>query len=237
MGDLPESEEEERVARAKLAQEQARETISEQVATISDLDDKAVKIFRINLVIFGLLATAISIAANADSFSYAIIDNIYTKVGVASLFLSTLFALLTYTSTSTEIGVNDNAIREILDDSYEYDIIEETIAIRYGEMIRTNYKKNASNVLLFTYTLYTEVVAIVYLAIAFIDIYDSSPVPTYVNALVIIFLLIFGKLSGLYGTTDRWWEETKPASRFKNWVAGWVEWGLNMFRSTRGEES
>lgn len=220
MVDLPEDEYEERVERARLARTEARQTIDEQTQTLSDIDEKAIQIFRINLVIASILMTGLSISVSNDNSTYDSLITPYTIAGSVLLFLSIILASVTYTSTSERIGIAKDTIEDsILNQEYDYDLVEEEIALAYGTMIRYNYKKNASNALLFTLTLLTAVTAISYLAIGIVDIYNS--VHYSINIVMVVFLIVFGKVSGLYGTIKRWRELTDPFTRFQNWVTDW----------------
>lgn len=220
MTDPREDEVEDRVKRARLARKEGRQTIENQTDTVSDIDDKAIRLFRVNLVIAGILATGLSIVVSADAATYGTLLTPYTFVGVAGLFLSTVFAGLTYTSTAMKIGVDPEAIREsILTDRYDYDLVEEEIALNYAEMIQYNYEKNASNVLLFTLTLLSAIWALVYFGIAVLDIYASNGIHPAFNVPVVTSLLIVGKFSGISGTTERWWRLTTPKQRLCAWLS------------------
>ncbi|ELY41177.1 hypothetical protein [Natronorubrum sulfidifaciens] len=236
MVDLPEDEYEERVERARLAREEARETINEQTQTISDIDEKAIQIFRINIVVASILMTGLSIAVSNDLASVSTLITPYTATGSVLLFLSIILAAITYTSTSERVGINKDTIEDsILNQKYDYDLVEEEISKAYGNMIRYNFKKNVSNVLLFTFTLLAAVVAISYMAIGIIDLYDS--IHPCINILMLGFVLVFGKFSGLYGTTNRWRKMTDPRGRFQEWGQKWrnriVTWVR--FRSDNSE--
>ncbi|WP_135664172.1 hypothetical protein [Halorhabdus rudnickae] len=224
MIDLPDSEYEERVERARLAREEARATITEQTSTLSDIDEKAIQIFRINTVIASILVTGVSIVVSSDSATYTDLISGYTTASALFLFTSILLAAITYTATAERIGINAATIGEsILNQQYDYDLVEEQIALEYGKMIQKNYEKNASNVLLFTLTLITTVGAVCYLAIGLVDIYSTSGVSPALNVVIFLFFAVFGKLSGLYGTTARWWKLTDPDERLQTWIADWIE--------------
>ncbi|WP_156184216.1 hypothetical protein [Halostagnicola sp. A56] len=215
MVDLPRSEYEERVERARLAREEARKTIDEQTKTLSDIDEKAIQIFRINLLISSVMISGLSISVSTDQTSYSDVMTNYTILGSALLLLSILLASITYTSTSERIGISKGSIDDsILNQRYDYDLVEEQVAVAYGNMIRYNYKKNAANALLFTLTLLAAITSISYLTLGIVDVYNS--VPLYANIAVIVFLGVFIKFSGLVGTTKRWYQLTSPVKRFTN---------------------
>lgn len=236
MADVPDDEYEERIARAQLAREEARKTIEEQSATLSDIDEKAIQIFRSNLVVAGILVTGLSIAVSAENVSSHTLITPYTATGSVLLFASMILSATTYTSTSEKIGIAKSAIDEsILDQKYDYDLVEEEIALKYGHMIRYNFEKNASNALLFTLTLVATVGAICYLALGIVDIYRPRVIDPSINLLMVGFFLLFGKTSGLYGTLRRWWQLTDPLDRLSKWVVHWKDSITSL--PNRGEDS
>jgi len=212
---------EERIRRAQLARSEARETISEQTDTLSDIDDKAIQVFRLNLLLAGVIATGFSVASTNNDASIGLLVNQYTAIGYIFLLISIVFASLTYTTTATRIGLQRQTLEEeILDLDYDYDIVEEEIAIKYAEMVERNFEKNVSNVLLFTLTLIATVAAVVYFATGLLNIRVEESLPLFTHLVIFLFLLIFGKLSGVYGTIYRWWTVTDPHKRLWEWVTG-----------------
>lgn len=236
MADVPEDEYEERIERARLARQEARQTIDEQVATLSDIDEKAIQIFRINLIVASILVTGLSMAVSSKGMSSHTLITPYTTTGGGLLFISIILSATTYTSTAERIGIAKEAIEEsILNQKYDYDLIEEEIAIQYGHMIQYNFEKNASNALLFTLTLFVAVGALCYLTIGVVDIYDPRAIRPSTNLFVLGFFVLFGKVSGLYGTVHRWWVLTDPLQRVETWLRNWKSTITNV--STRGEDS
>lgn len=212
-----------RVRRAQLAREEARETIDEQSQTLSDIDEKAMQIFRANVVLAGIIVSGISIAVNSDSATTTALLNPFTKFGAALLFTATVFAAITYTSTTEEIGVNADDITErILNDRFDYDLIEEALAEEYSVWIASNYRANTQNVLLFTVTLVATVMAIYYFFIGAIEIY-RDPSPIYTNVGAVGLFLIVSKVSKFWEQLNRWRRRTNPRKRFHNWITTWKD--------------
>lgn len=210
-------EDEERIRRAQLARKEARETIEEQSETLSDIDEKAIQIFRANVVLAGIIVSGISIAVKSDGPATALL-NPFTKFGAVLLFTATILASVTYTSTSEEIGVSaDDITKRILNERYDYDLVEEGLAEEYSTWIATNYRANAQNALLFTMTLITTVMAICYFFIGAIEIYRNT-LPWYTNSGAMGLFGVVAKFSGLWGQLERWYQITNPQERFHSWV-------------------
>lgn len=215
--------EEDRVRRAKLVREEARETISEQSATLSDIDEKAIQIFRVNVVLAGVLVSGLSITVQSSNATTAGLVNPFTKFGSVLLFTATVLAAVTYTSTNEEIGVSaEDVTNRILDDEFDYDLVQLGLAEAYGVWIANNYRINARNALLFTLTLLTTIMAICYLFIGAIEVYNPG-LPWYTNAGALVLFAVVAKLSKLRIQFERWWHLTSPQKRFSNWLLGWRE--------------
>ncbi|WP_135851686.1 hypothetical protein [Halorussus salinus] len=213
---------EDRIRRAKLAREEARETIDKQSATLSDIDEKAMQIFRANVVLAGITVSGISIAVQANETPTTAILNPFTKFGVVLLFTGTVLSAVTYTSTSEEIGVNaDDVTESILNERYEYHLVEEGLAEEYSRWIAANYRSNVQNALLFTTTLLTTVMAICYFFVGAVEIYRAS-LPWYTNLGVFGLFLVVARISGLPGQSKRWYCETSPQDRFFGWLRDWT---------------
>jgi hypothetical protein len=233
MADLPEDEREERVERARLVREEARETIEEQIAILDDLDEKAIQMFRVNIVVASILVSGISIAVSTETTTMTMLLTPYTQAGAVFLFISTILAATTYTSTSERIGISSRDVREtIMNQRYDYDLIEEEIALEYANWIRYNYERNTANALLFTLTLISAVGALIYVVIGVIDVFTHGVITPYINLVVLIFFVLFGWVSGVYGQIRRWVNETAPDERFIVWLRAWK----TVFTKTSDEE-
>lgn len=217
MVDLPDDEREERVRRSQIAREEGRATVEKQIETLSDIDEKAIQIFRGNLVLSGILVSAFSLVVDSQPKELL---TVYTQIGGVLLFLGTVLAALTYTSTSEQIGISKSDVGEILNQEYEYQYIEEGLAEQYGEYIEHNYAKNVSNALMLSLTFSATVGAITYLFLGVLEFYTGLPNFWGVNGLMFVFFLIFWKYAGLYKAVPEWFRKTDPISRFVAWWDG-----------------
>lgn len=210
-----------RIRRAELAREEARETINEQATTLADIDEKAIQIFRVNVVLAGIIVSGISIAVQSNATSTTALLNPFTKFGAVLLFAATILSSITYTSTNQQIGVSPDDITErILNTDYGYELIEEGLAEEYGNWIATNYQSNIQNALRFTLTLLTTVMAICYFFVGAVHFYRES-LPWYTNVGALVLFIGIAKLSGLRGQFNRWCRVTKPRKRFYGWLNAW----------------
>ncbi|WP_276300331.1 hypothetical protein [Halorussus lipolyticus] len=208
---------EDRVRRAQLARTEARETIAEQTAKLSDINEKAVQIFRLNIVVVGILISGISLSIRSEVVTASALSNPFIEFGVGLLFSSIVFASVTYTSTRGEIGVNpDDVTDRILEDRFDYDLVEEGLAEAYATWIQENYRANTKNALLFTLTLLTTVTGICYLLLGAVEVY-TAPLPWHTNLWGLTLFVLLGKLSGLPGQLRRWRKMANPENSIRSW--------------------
>lgn len=98
--------------------EEARQVVNHQIATLSDIDDKAMWTLRLIVLIFGLLLTATSLAIRADVSNVSRFQNTFTVVGVGALSGSLLFSIVAYTDTKFKAGPSADDINELLIRNY-----------------------------------------------------------------------------------------------------------------------
>lgn len=154
----------------RISREEAQRTLDNQLQTLSDIDDKAARILRINLVLLSIILTGVSIAANSDgsppaeSVLPALVNN-YTIAGIVLLIFSTAVAAITYTSSDVRGGMSGEALRSILDNDFNDRENLEGIVESYARWIEHNYRTNVRNAPLGTLTLLLLLYALAALAL------------------------------------------------------------------------
>jgi hypothetical protein len=142
----------------RLSREEAHRVVDNQVQTLGDIDDKAARILRINLVLLSILITGFSIASNPEVANSTTIDletlvNRYSLAGFVLLLLSTATAIITYTASNMRVGLRGSDLQSILDDDYTPQQNLEGIVESYAGWIQDNFETNAKNAPLGTLTL------------------------------------------------------------------------------------
>jgi hypothetical protein len=135
-----------------IALEEGRRTINKQNEILNNIDSKAARILRINLVIVGLILTGISVATGIGRQTAPVQGllsdgiNIYTELGLLAILLSTGVAALTYTASALRIGVTGGSLRRIV---FEGDTPDRKrlrgLTRSYAKWIERNYLTNAYN--------------------------------------------------------------------------------------------
>ncbi|WP_155120766.1 hypothetical protein [Haloarcula sp. K1] len=100
----------------KITHEEARAVLDHQISILNDIDNKATKTVRITAVILGIVVSAPSVIKNPTDFV-----NQFTKWGVVGLVLSIALGMITYSSSSPDLGPNSNDINRMLNKKYRED--------------------------------------------------------------------------------------------------------------------
>lgn len=102
----------------RATREEARTVLDHQLQTANDVDAKAAMTSRLAVLLLGLVFTAGSFLARADSFDAAPYFNGFTAVGTVLLIASFALAIATYTSTNVETGVGPDDVLRLVDVGY-----------------------------------------------------------------------------------------------------------------------
>jgi len=144
--------------------EEGRITLDSQIESLNDVDDKAVSILRINVLLVGLLLTAGSFIANSN-LELAILDNWAFYIGIVSLLLSTSVASVTYTASASEVGIGGETINEVINADLSEKEFELAVAQSQIYWIQFNDKTNVINALLITVTNLLLIISLFHLAV------------------------------------------------------------------------
>lgn len=175
----------------EISREEAHRVIDNQIKTLDDIDNKAARLLRINLVLLGIILTGLSLALDTNSSSESIqvvtrLNNMYTISGVLFLLASTAVAAITYTSSSLQAGVSANDLRQFLDNNLDDRTNLEGLIEGYAEWIEYNYKVNARNAPLGTLTLLLLIFAMLSLSLGVYTAISGGP---NIGILIILSLL------------------------------------------------
>lgn len=105
----------------ELAREEGRRTIDRQIQTFDDIDDKAARTLRLNLIVLSILLTGFSVVTSGDGFPNSVVTgelpNRFIYLGILSILLSTILAAFVYTGSNYRSGMSGRDLqRRILND-------------------------------------------------------------------------------------------------------------------------
>ena len=107
--------------------QEARTVIDHQIATLSDIDDKALRTVRLTVVLVGALATAIELDVVQN------LNDTLLIVGGGMLFLSMLIGTMTYGESDLYLGPNKSYINTLADSDFDDETWDEDLLTTMGE--------------------------------------------------------------------------------------------------------
>jgi len=187
---------------------EANLTVERQLATLADIDDKASRMLRLNVLLVGVVVSALSITdrlGDASMTGVPMIDqfqNVYVELGLASLVLSTAVAAITYTVTEYDGGVSGDNLTRLLQAELPHEGVEALLVKNYATRINFNRSANVRNTPLITATIVFAVTGVVLLTVG---TYQAvlQPVPWWLAAGAILVVGTIVVVSGLVTQTHQ----------------------------------
>lgn len=195
--------------------EEARRTLQKQLQTLDDIDNKAIRILRVNLIIISIILTVVSTSATTELVDFTTLVNLYTGIGVLFLLSSTAFAALTYTGSDMMAGLAANEVRNILQSNYDVDEYQEELLYGYANWIDFNYETNVRNLPLITLTNLFIIWGMTFFALGVANGLFTNLSPAY-GWIALAILIIFTYVSGIIGQSKRWVQVVEPVDTFLN---------------------
>lgn len=178
--------------------EEARETVTAQRETLDDIDTKASKILRINVLTVGVIVSGFSIAASSSGGEHSVVDgigqllNTYTGTGVCLVLLSTGLAGLTYTLSEIDAGISTDNLQKLLDSDISTTNADELLLKNYAVRMNFNNSTIVRNAPLVTTTILCLVAGILFVAIGvYRGISGEIPHLVSLSATSVVVLLVF----------------------------------------------
>ncbi|MFW5896207.1 MAG: hypothetical protein ACOCUA_02365 [archaeon] len=165
----------------RVLRRDAQRTVDNRLAALTDIDTKVTSILRINVILLGLVLTAVSIAADPtlvpgeDTLPISELNNPFMFGGILSLILSTALAAMTYTASDVDVGIQQEKLYDAIDADLTEREIELAAAQSYGHWIGHNRRTNTVNALYITLTSALVIVGLVLLSLAVYDAFVDRP--------------------------------------------------------------
>lgn len=193
---------------------EARETVRGQQETLNDIDSKASKILRLNILLVGVIVSALSIAAqvggnatapNSEGAPAPLLDqflNPYTKLGIGFLILSTALAALTYTASELDVGVSSDNLANLIKADFSTDERRELLLKNYIVRINFNRSTNIRSIPLISATILFVVAGILFFTLGTYEAILGA-VPWWLSTLALLLLGVIVWISGLVTQTRK----------------------------------
>lgn len=144
--------------RREIAYDEARAVIEAQNATMTDVDDKAMRTVRVNAVLLGLLVTGLQ-------FAPGVFHTAALQAAFALLIGSTVCGVVTYHESGLYVGPRGEYVELLGSDDFAESWEDHLLGTMAG-MIAENYEKLESNTTWLTATQSALVLGIVAAAVA-----------------------------------------------------------------------
>lgn len=187
---------------------EARETVDAQKETLNDIDTKASKLLRLNVLLIGVIISAFSIAAQYGADSNSTLPgvepflNMYVKFGVASLVISTALAAVTYTASELDVGLDSSNLTNLIRADFAPEDAQELLVKNYIVRINFNRSTNIRNIPLITSTIIFVVLGVIFFSLG---VYEAmiDDVPYWLSGGAFLLILSVVLSSGLITQTIR----------------------------------
>ena len=170
---------------------EAQRTIDYQTAAIEDMDTKAAKLFRMNLVLLGLIISAISLGPQVFDSSppgeVRSLVNVYLEAGVGFLITSTVVAAVTYSTTDLDVGLGVDNTAKFLDSSMDAGGANEAMLYGYVRRMNWNHHANVRIAPLLSLTICASVAGIISLTVGAYHVVHGSA-PWWLLAVSVVFI-------------------------------------------------
>lgn len=187
---------------------EARKTLQIQVDNLNDLDTKAVRILRVNVLLTGIILSALTFSAKAETVSFDGFLNVYFGVGILLLIASTAAAGLTYTASDFRVGMSRRDLEMTLDEDLTTHELHLALTKSYAKWIHQNQSTEVLNSFYSTSTILLLIYAVTYLALG---VYDAlvRQVPILLEGASNVALLVITLASGYLSQIKRVLRELK----------------------------
>lgn len=166
----------------KLRQE-ARRTVDNQIRTREDMNEKAIRTIRHNVLLTGVLLTILSFVVKSTDVGVADFFNGYVIVGVVALVLSSSSAALTYGRTDVAVGIDPDDVVHALELDLTDHEFQTALAKSYATWIDRNTESHETDASFVNLTVVLLVVAISYLSLGtYVGMVGQVPSPLVVGA-------------------------------------------------------
>lgn len=175
--------------------DEGRETLDTQIDNLNDIDTKAIRILRINVLLIGIILSVLTFSSNTQQVGFAEFLNVYIGVGIGLLIFSTAAAALTYTASDFRAGMSKEDFVTMLDENLTDQELELVLSKSYAKWIHDNQLAEILNSFYSTLTILLLIYAVSYLSLGVYDALIRS-VPFLLEGGTNVALLVITLISG-----------------------------------------
>lgn len=193
---------------ATLMRREGRQTVDNLNSGLSDIDTKASKLMRTNIVLAGLLLSGFSFASKSNSIEATPFVNSFSISGIAVLVGSIVAAGVTYTGTESRVGVSPQTIQSFVSSDLKQSEVDRGLAKAYARWITINRRANIKNAFYISVTTLLVLTAVILLSVAvFVGAFSgffSTPLHLGAWFIVLVLVGIIGSISNVRRDYEEW---------------------------------
>ena len=145
--------------------DECRRTLAYQLESISELDAKAVSVFRTTVLIGALFLAVLSVLAETSPQMLSALANRYTGLGLTTLLVSSSMAVLAHTASRLETGIHPQHFVDVSDAGYTPLELEWGLTAGYTHWLARNQRTNMKKAALLTGSMVVLVAALVHISL------------------------------------------------------------------------
>lgn len=144
---------------------EGRQTVDNLNSGLSNIDTKASKLMRVNIVVAGLLLSAFSFASKSPHINVESFINSFSISGLVVLVSSIVAAGSTYSAAESRVGVSSDTIRKLVTSNIDQTEVDRGLAKAYARWIDINRRANVKNAFYLSITILLVLASVVLLSI------------------------------------------------------------------------
>lgn len=182
--------------------DEARQTLDAQIDNLNDIDTKAIRILRVNVLLIGVILSVLTFSSQTEAVPLEDLLNTYVGAGVFLLVSSTAAAALTYTASDVRAGMSTEDVVTMLQEDMTEDELELVLSKSYAKWIRDNQSTEVLDAFYSTTTVLLLIYSVTYLSLG---IYRAllGPAPLLLEGVANVALLTITLVSGYPSQTRR----------------------------------
>lgn len=175
--------------------DEGRKTLDTQINNLNDIDTKAIRILRVNVLLIGIILSVLTFSSNTQQVGFEEFLNRYIGTGIGLLIFSTATAALTYTASDFRAGMSKENFVTMLKEDLTDQELELVLSKSYAKWIHNNQSAEILNSFFSTSTILLLIYAVSYLSLG---VYHAlvGPVPFLLEGSTLVALLIITLVSG-----------------------------------------
>ncbi|WP_128477328.1 hypothetical protein [Halorussus pelagicus] len=169
--------------------EESEKSLEYQLETLADIDDKAIRVYRANILFLSIVIGVVSIAVKNEPTSVAHLINMNSVAGVLLLLGSLSTGAITYRASDMQAGIGPEEIKQVLRDEHDEWKSRCLVLSKYQQYLDKNDDVLQTNAKWITYTTVLTIDAFAYVALG---VFVASTVDASTPSIFAVVVAVLG---------------------------------------------